>query len=81
MANPLRQPNIANLNAAINGMAADGNTIANSFQSLNAHQRALGTELSLFGNTPIGQLQQQLATMQATMQASINQLMHLSAAR
>jgi hypothetical protein len=69
MANPLQQPN--------QNAAADGNTIANGFQSLNAHQRALGTELSLFGNITVDQIQQQLATMQA----SINQLMHLSAAR
>ena len=80
MANP-QQPHIANLNAAINGMAADSNTIAQGVQSFINHQQALGTKLSLFGNTPLGQIHQQLATMQATMQASIRELIDLSAAR
>jgi hypothetical protein len=83
MANP-QQPNIANLNAAINGMATDGNTITQGLQSFTNHQQALGTELSLFGNTPLGQIHQQLATIQATiltMQTTILQLIDLSAAR
>lgn len=76
MANP-PQPNIANMNAAINGMAADGNDIAQGLQSFINHQQTLGTELSLFGNIPLGQIHQQLAAMQA----SIHRLIDLSAAR
>lgn len=76
MANP-PPPNIANMNAAINGMAADGNNIAQCLQSFTNRQQTLGTELSLFGNIPLGQIHQQLATMQA----SIHQLLDLSAAR
>lgn len=54
-----QQPDIANLNAAINGMAADGNTIAQGLQLFINHQQTLGTELSLFGNTSFGQIHQQ----------------------
>lgn len=81
MANPLRQPNFPNLNAAINGMATDGSDIAQSLQSFTTHQQALGTELSLLGNTPLGQIQQQLATLQTTVQANHREIMNLSAAR
>jgi hypothetical protein len=69
------------VNAAINGMAADGNAIARSLQSFTNHQQALGTELSLFGNTPVGQIQQQLASLQAEMRAGFRELMDLYAAR
>lgn len=62
MAN-LQQANIPNLNAAIDGMATEGNNIAQSLRSFTIHQQALGTELSLLGNTPLGQIQLQLNTI------------------
>jgi len=71
MAN-LQQANIPNLNAAIDGMATEGNNIAQSLRSFTIHQQAFGTELSLLGNTPLGQIQLQLNTMQATMQTGLD---------
>jgi len=73
-AQPPPLPNIANLQAAANGMTAEGNNIAQNVQTYNAHQQALTTELSLVGNYNVAQVHQQLAGIQAsitTMQASI----------
>jgi hypothetical protein len=68
---------IANLTAAVNGMTTEGNAIAHSVQAFNAHQQALTTELSLCGNYNVGQIQQQLAAIQA----SITQLSNLNSAQ
>jgi len=77
MAAQLPQPNILNLQAAMNGMTAEGNAIAQSVQMFNGHQQALTTELSLCVNIPVAQVQIQLAGIQA----SINQLTTLNNAQ
>ena len=76
MAQP-QVPNIANLNAAINGMTAESNTITQSVQAYNAHQRALTNELALCGNFPVAQILQQLAAIRA----DIRELSDVSTAR
>lgn len=44
-------PNAANMQAAINGMAAQTtNNIAQNVQAYNAHQQALSAEVTLCGN-------------------------------
>jgi hypothetical protein len=71
-------PNAANLQAAVNGMTAEGNNIVQSVQTYNAYQQALNTDLSLCANYNVAQMQQQLAVMQAnvaairTIQASLD---------
>jgi hypothetical protein len=68
-------PNAANLQAAVNGMAGEGNIIAQSIQTHNAHQPGLNTELPLRANYNVAQIHQQLAAMQANiaaMQVSID---------
>lgn len=62
-------PNAANLQAAVNGMTTEGNTIAQSVQAYNIHQQALNTELSLSANYDVAQINQQLAAMQANVAA------------
>jgi hypothetical protein len=62
-------PNAANLQAAVNGMTAEGNTIAQSVQAYNTHQQALNTELSLCANYNVAQIHQQLTAMQANVAA------------
>jgi chromosome segregation ATPase len=62
-------PNAANLQAAVNGMTAEGNTIAQSVQAYNTHQQALNTELSLCANYNVAQIQQQLTAMEANIDA------------
>jgi hypothetical protein len=57
------------LQAAVNGMTAEGNIIAQSVQTYNAHQQALNTELSLCANYNVVQIHQQLAAMQANIAA------------
>ena len=69
MAAQLPVPNAANLQAAVNGMTTEGNTIAQSVQAYNAHQQALNTELSLCANYNVAQIHQQLAAMQANVAA------------
>jgi hypothetical protein len=58
MAQPL--PNIANITAAINGIVASGNNMAQDLQAYNAHQQQLSTELSRCVNYPAAQMQLQL---------------------
>ena len=71
-------PNAANLQAAVNGMTTEGNSIAQSVQAYNAHQQALNTELSRCANYDVAQINQQLAAIQASVaaipaiQASVN---------
>jgi hypothetical protein len=77
MANPPRQPDIESMNAAIEGMAVLSSNIVRDVQTFTDHQQALGAELSMLGNLPVAQIQQQLVTMQA----DIRQLMALCAAR
>jgi hypothetical protein len=67
---PPQLPNIPNLRAAVNGMAIEGNRTAQSTQAYNAHQQALTTELSLFGNYNVAQIQQQLTAIQASIAES-----------
>ena len=63
MAAQLPVPNNANIQAAVNGMTAEGNNIAQNIQAYNAHQQQLTTELSLCSNYNVAQIQQQLATI------------------
>ena len=56
--------NIANTQAAANGMIAQGNNITQDIQAYNAHQQQLTTELPLCANcNNVAQMQQQLATI------------------
>jgi hypothetical protein len=57
-------PNVANINAAVNGMAAEENLIAQHSQAYNVHRQQLTTEMSLCANYPVGQMQQQLTAIQ-----------------
>jgi hypothetical protein len=59
-------PNAANLLAAVNGTTAEGNIVAQSVQTYNAHQQALNTDLPLRANYNVAQIHQQLAAMQAS---------------
>lgn len=52
------QPNVANMNAAITDMAADGAAIAQGAQSFANHQQAFSNEIIL---AAVAQMQQQLA--------------------
>ena len=65
-----QQPNIANINAVVNGMTASANNMAQDFQAYTAHQQQLNTELSLCANYPVVQIQQQLAAIQQSIQQS-----------
>jgi hypothetical protein len=67
MAQP--QPNIANINAAINGMAALRNNMAQGVQAYNALQGQFDTELSRCANYPVVQMQQQLVDIKRAIQA------------
>jgi hypothetical protein len=58
--------NIANLQAAVNGMTAEGNNIAQSAQAYHGHQQALNTELSRSANYIAAQITQQLTAIQAS---------------
>ena len=56
--------NIANTQAAVSGMIAQGNNIARDIQAYDAHQQQLTTELPLCANcNNVAQIQQQLATI------------------
>jgi hypothetical protein len=70
-------PNIANLQAAVNGMTVGGNNIAQSAQAYHGHQQALNTELSRCANYNVAQITQQLTAIQA----SIVQLRDISNAQ
>ena len=65
-AQQLPVPNIANVQAAVNGMTIEGNRMAQNLQTYNAHQQALTTELSLCANYDVAQILQQLARIQAS---------------
>ncbi|KAF8526510.1 hypothetical protein BU17DRAFT_82598 [Hysterangium stoloniferum] len=62
-------PNIANMNAAVNGMTVESNTIAQDLQTFTGHQQSLVIELAQFPNYNMGQIQQQLAGIQASIAA------------
>jgi len=70
-------PNAANMQAAINGMAAETNNIAQNVQAYNAHQQALNAEVTLCGNYNVAQIAQQLNTIQA----SVNDIRALGSAQ
>ncbi|KIX08820.1 uncharacterized protein Z518_03477 [Rhinocladiella mackenziei CBS 650.93] len=77
MAQPQPQPQVpdpANIQAATNGMTAERNTIAQSAQAYNVHQNRLTDELTLCANYPVGQMQQQLADLQRTLQRSTDKI-------
>jgi hypothetical protein len=63
-------PNAANMQAAINGMAAQTNNIAQNVQAYNAHQQALNAEVTLCGNYNVAQITQQLNAIQASINRS-----------
>jgi len=56
-------PNAANIRAAITGMTAEGNTIAQSVQTFNNHQQNLTNELAHMANYDTNQLRTQLVTL------------------
>jgi hypothetical protein len=60
-------PNAANMNAAIAGMAQEGNAMVQSAQQYNTHQQALVAELALVGNFQTVQLQNQIQQMNTDM--------------
>ena len=60
-------PNIVNLQTAVNEMAAEGNTIAQSVQACNAHQQQLTTKLSI--QQQLDAITQSIDNMQAMMKA------------
>jgi len=61
-------PNIANLNAAANGMTAEENNIVQSVQASRAHRQQFTAELSLSANYPVAQVHQQLAAILQSIQ-------------
>lgn len=67
MAAQLPLPNAANIQAAVNGITAQGNNIAQNIQTYNAHQQQLATEMSLCANYNVAQIQQQLVTINNTL--------------
>ncbi|KAF8526508.1 hypothetical protein BU17DRAFT_82596 [Hysterangium stoloniferum] len=62
-------PHIANMNAAVNGMTAGSNTIAQEMQTFTGHQQSLVVELAQFPNYNMDHIQQQLAGIQASIAA------------
>jgi hypothetical protein len=64
-------------NAAINGMAAQTNNIAQDVQAYNVHQQALNAEVRLCSNYNVAQVTQQYNALQA----SINNLTALNSAQ
>jgi hypothetical protein len=64
-------PNLANIQNAVDGIAADGNAIVQHAQTYNAHQRALSTELSLCTNFDVARVNQQLAGIQTSITARV----------
>ena len=63
-------PNAANMQAAINAMAAHTNTIAQEVQGYHAQQQALNAEVTLCGNYNVAQITQQLNAIQASINRS-----------
>ena len=85
MANPqppqpppqLPVPNIANIQAAVNGMTAERNIMAQSSQAYDTHQQQFTTELSRVANYPAAQVQQQYNALTQSihnMQAMMNNI-------
>jgi hypothetical protein len=60
---PAPVPNVANIQAAVNGMTAQGNNIAQDVQAYIGHQQALNTELSRCGNYNVAGINPQLAAI------------------
>ena len=60
-------PNVVNIQAAMNGMAAERNTMAQSTQAFDAHQQQFTTELSRSVNFPVVQMQNQLNALTQSM--------------
>jgi len=63
MADPPPVPNIANINAAVAGMNAKANNIAQHIQAFNTHQQQFTAEMSLCANYDTTQIRNQLATI------------------
>ena len=51
-----QQQNSVNLQAAVSGMTAEGNTIVRSVQAYNTHQQQLNAELSRCANYDVAQI-------------------------
>jgi hypothetical protein len=56
-------PNAVNIQAAMNGMTAQRNIIAQGHQAYDVHQQALNTELSLCTNYNVAGIHQQLGAI------------------
>jgi len=65
---------MANLNAAVAGMAADRATIAKTAQSFANHQQAFSDEIILAANYSVGQMQQQMQQLLNNQQQKQQQL-------
>jgi hypothetical protein len=59
-------PNITNLQAAVNGMTAQGNTITQGHQAYNTHQQALNTDPLRCSNYNVAGIQQQLTAIRVS---------------
>lgn len=57
---PAPLPNVAAINAAINGMAIEGNNMTQSLQNFNNHQQQMNNELALCTNFNTVHIQHQL---------------------
>jgi hypothetical protein len=62
-------PNAANMQAAVNGMAAEGNNLIQHIQAYNGHQQQLAAEMSLSANYNVATIQQQIAQTQQQLNA------------
>jgi hypothetical protein len=78
---PRPVPNPANIHAAVNRMTALGGNIAQDVQAYTAEQTTFANEMSLCANYDAAQVLQQMAAMQAAIQANITLSMDLSDAR
>jgi hypothetical protein len=56
-------PNVANIQAAVNGTTAQGNNITQDVQAYIGHQQALNTELSRCGDYNVAGINQQLTAI------------------
>ena len=61
-------PNIAIIQAAMNGMTAERNNMAQSTQAYDAHQQQFTTEVSRSANYPVVQVQLQINALTQSIQ-------------
>ena len=74
---PAPLPNVAAINAAINGMAIEGNNMTQSLQNFNNHQQQMNNELALCANFNTVHIQHQLNAINQ----SITQLTAMTSAQ